>query len=238
MIGFALTIFIFMAIIVYGQWVAMSVAEEKSSRVMEVILGAATPFQLLAGKVVGVGALALTQYVVVFVPAALGIAFQDRIAALVLGGSASGDLPSGLSVGLLVAFGALFTLGFALYSVLYAGAASLVTRQEDVSQVVMPLTLLSTAGYMVGAYAGSGLIDASSPLAVALSYVPLTSPYLMLSRLSAGRAGPLDVVVAVVILIVTIPAALWLAARLYRAGVLMYGQKPSMRTMVRALRAP
>ena len=119
-IGFVLAIVLFMAIILYGQWIAYSVAEEKSSRVMEVILGAATPFELLAGKVVGVGALALTQYIVVFVPAAIALLFQGQIASLIFGGSADGaagladTLTSGLSIGLLVAFGVFFVLGFAL----------------------------------------------------------------------------------------------------------------------------
>jgi ABC-2 type transport system permease protein len=235
-VSFALTIFIFMAIIGYGNWVAMSVAEEKSSRVMEVILGAATPFQLLAGKVVGAGAAALTQYVALAVPAGLAIVLQDRIAGALLGGSTGSGLATGLTVGMLATFGVFFVLGFGLYAVLYAGAASLVTRQEDVNQMVMPLTLLSTAGYMVAAYAGSGLIEARSPLVTVLSYVPLTSPYLMLSRVGAGLVGPLEVAVAVALLVVTIPAALWLAARLYRAGVLMYGQKPSLATLARALR--
>jgi ABC-2 type transport system permease protein len=220
----------------YGQWVAMSVAEEKSSRVMEIVLGAATPFQLLAGKVLGVGALGLLQYVVVFIPAIVAIVFQDAIASAILGGTASVGLPAGLTIDLLVAFGVLFVLGFALYAALYAGAASLVSRQEDVNQIVGPLTLLSVAGYMVAAYAGTGLIDIASPLVVILSYVPFLSPYLMLSRMGMGVASPLEVLLAIAILAASIPVALWVAARLYGAGVLMYGQRPSLRTMFRVLR--
>ncbi len=236
-VGFALTIFIFMAIMLYGQWVAMSVAEEKNSRVMEVILGAASPFQLLAGKVLGVGALAMLQYAIVFIPASVAIVFQDRIASFVLGGTASSDLPAGLTIELLAVFGILFVLGFGLYAVLYAGAASLVSRQDDVNQVVLPLTLLSTAGYMVAAYAGSGLIDLGSPVMRTLSFFPLLSPYLILTRLGLHQITPIEVVLAIAILIVTIAAALWFAARIYRVGVLMYGQKPGVRAMVRAFRS-
>ena len=236
-VGFALTIFIFMAIMLYGQWVAMSVAEEKNSRVMELILGAASPFQLLAGKVLGVGALALLQYAIVFVPASLAIVFQDRIAAFVLGGTASSDLPAGLTIELMAVFGILFVLGFGLYAVLYAGAASMVSRQEDVNQVVLPLTLLSTAGYMIAAYAGSGLIDLASPLMRALSFFPLVSPYLILTRLGLRQITPIEIVLAIAILIVTIAASLWFAARIYRVGVLLYGQKPGLRAMARAFRS-
>ncbi len=236
-IGFALTIFIFMAIIVYGQWVAMSVAEEKSSRVMEVVLGAAKPIELMAGKVVGVGGLGLVQYVAVFVPAAIAILFQGQIASLILGGEASIDLPSGLTVPVLAAFGLFFVLGFALYATLFAGAASLVSRQEDVSQLITPLILVSTVGYLVAAYASSGIIPIGSPLVIVLSFVPFLTPYLMLTRMTvAGQVQPWEPVLATVILAVSVVVALWVAARLYSAGVLMYGQKPGLRNLVKAFR--
>lgn len=236
--GFALSIAIFMAIILYGQWIAYSVAEEKSSRVMEIVLAAATPFQLLAGKVIGVGALALLQYVLVSLPMIAALLFQSQIAALILGGEAADiNLPTGLSVPMIATFGIMFVLGFAVYASLYAGAASLVSRQEDINQIVAPLTLVSVAGYLVATYASTGLIPIDSPLVVVLSFIPLFSPYLMLTRLSLGTAGLLDVGAAIALLLITIPAALWLAARLYRSGVLMYGQAPSPRTLWRALRA-
>jgi ABC-2 type transport system permease protein len=236
MIAFGLSILLFMAIILYGQWVAFSVAEEKNSRVMEVVLAAATPFQLLSGKVVGVGGLALVQYVVVVVPAGIVVFFQDRIAAAILGGTATTALPQGLSIPQLLIFGGMFVLGFLLYAVLYAGAASLVTRQEDVNQIVAPLTLVATGGYLVATYSGTGLIPIDSPLVVILSYVPFFSPYLMLTRFSQGAASGLDVVMAIALLAATLPFALWVAARLYRSGVLLYGQSPSPRTLLRALR--
>ena len=238
MIGFALTIALFMAIILYGQWVAYSVVEEKASRVMEVVLAAASPFQLLAGKVIGVGALALLQYLIVLLPTVAAILFQGQIAGFVLGSGGGGvSLPEGISIPLLLAFGVMLVLGFGLYSVLYAGAAALVSRQEDINQIVAPLTLVSTAGYLVATYAGTGLIPIDSPLVVVLSYIPFFSPYLMLSRVGMGTASPLELVIAGVLLLVTIPAALWVAARLYRSGVLMYGQRPTPRTFLRALRA-
>jgi len=235
-IGFVLSILLFMAIILYGQWVAFSVAEEKNSRVMEVVLAAATPFQLLSGKVVGVGGLALVQYLIVLVPSTAALLFQGQIADLLFGGTSTSDLPAGLSIPLLGLFGVMFVLGFTLYAVFYAGAASLVSRQEDVNQIVAPLTIISVAGYLVASYAGTGLIPIDSPLVIVLSFVPFFSPYLMLTRLSQGAAAPIEVVIAIALLVLFIPIALWVAARLYRSGVLMYGQSPTPRTMLRALR--
>jgi ABC-2 type transport system permease protein len=124
-----------------------------------------------------------------------------------------------------------------VYASLYAGAASLVSRQEDINQIVAPLTIVSVIGYLVSTYAGTGLIPLDSPLVIVLSYIPLFSPYLMLTRFSTGTAQPVEVLVAIVLLALTIPVALWIAARLYRSGVLMYGQSPSPRTLWKALRA-
>jgi ABC-2 type transport system permease protein len=237
-ISFVLSIALFMAIILYGQWIAYSVAEEKNSRVMEVVLAAATPFQLLAGKLVGVGGLALLQYVVVMVPTAIAVLLQGQVAALVFGSSGgSVSLPPGISIEMLLVFGVMFVLGFALYATLYAGAASLVSRQEDINMVVAPLTFISVGGYLVATYAGTGLIPIDSPLVVILSFIPFFSPFLMLTRMGAGTVAPLEILLAVALLAVAIPAAIWVAARLYRSGVLMYGQRPTPRTLLRALRA-
>ncbi|NJD29127.1 MAG: ABC transporter permease [Chloroflexi bacterium] len=237
-VAFGLSVTLFMAIILYGQWIAFSVAEEKNSRVMEVVLAAATPFQLLAGKVIGVGALGLAQFLLVAVATGAAIIFQGQIASIILGGDpGSISLPEGLSLGLLGVFLVMFVLGFGLYATLYAGAAALVSRQEDINQIVAPLTLVSVAGYLVATYAGTGLIPIDSPLVIVMSYIPLFSPYLMMTRFGIGAAGPLEVLVAIVLLALTVPVALWIAARLYRSGVLMYGQAPTPRTLVRALLA-
>jgi ABC-2 type transport system permease protein len=234
--GTALSVFILLAIVLYGQWVAMSVVEEKTSRVLEVILGAATPFQLLAGKVLGVGGLGLLQYVVTVVPATLILVFQDQIAGLVLGRSGATNLPSWLRPEILLVFGVMFVLAFGLYAVLYAAAGSLVSRQEDVNTVVAPLSLISTLGYLVSVWAASGIIDLRSPLVVVLTQVPFLSPYFVPSRLAFGTISPLEVASAVGLLIVSIPIAIGFAARLYAAGVLMYGQRPGLRMLVAALR--
>ena len=233
--GSALVIFLFMAIVLYGQWVAMSVAEEKSSRVMEIVLNAASPTELLAGKVLGVGSLGLTQYVVAIIPAGIAFVLQDRISSLILGETQSAaSAASGLTPSLIVAFAVLFVLGFLLYAVLYAAAGSLVSRMEDINSVVAPMTLVGMAGYLIAVYTSSGLIPPDAGWVVALSFVPFVSPYLMLSRFSSGLAGPLDLALASVLLVVAIFACLWVAARIYAAGVLTYGQKPSARALFKA----
>ena len=237
MLSFGMTILIFMIIIMYGNWIAMSVVEEKSSRVMEVVLNAATPFQLLAGKVFGVGAVAFVQYAAVVVAGGAALLAQGPVASLVLGNAGAAiDLPEGLTPGLLLMFGIYGVLGFLLYAALYAAAGSLVSRQEDVNAAVMPLTLLSTGGYMVGVYAAMGLLDIRAGWIVALTQVPFLSPFMMLGRAAAGVAEPWEVLLSIALLVVAIAVAVWVASRIYAAGVLLYGQRPGARAVWRLLR--
>jgi len=237
MLAFGMTILIFMIIVMYGNWIAMSVVEEKSSRVMEVVLNAASPFDLLAGKVLGVGGVAFTQYGAVVIAGLGALALIDPVGSLVLGEDPSTlGLPSGLTPSLLVAFGIYGVLGFLLYASLYAAAGSLVSRSEDVTAAVMPMTLLSTGGYLIAIYAATGLLDIGSGWMTTLSLIPFFSPFMMLGQVAAGAAETWEVVVSVALLVVTILAAIWIAARIYAAGVLLYGQRPGARTVWRLLR--
>jgi ABC-2 type transport system permease protein len=237
LLGYGLTILIFMMIILYGNWVAMSVVEEKSSRVMEVILNAARPFQLLTGKVLGVGAVAGVQYLAMLGAGIAALLLQGTIADLLLSdGGASVELPEGLTIGLLVVLVVYGVLGFLLYSVLYAAAGSLVSRQEDVNQVVTPMSMISVAGYLIALYTGTGLIAIDDALLVALSMVPFLSPFLMVSRAGSGDVAAWEYALSISLLVVAIAIALWIAARIYAAGVLLYGQRPSVRTIWRLAR--
>jgi ABC-2 type transport system permease protein len=237
LLGFGLSILIFMMIVLYGNWIAMSVVEEKSSRVMEVILNAATPFELLSGKVLGVGAVALVQYAALLGAGVVALLAQGPIASAVLGeGGSDVALPAGLTIGMLLLLGVFGVLGFLLYGVLYAAAGSLVSRQEDVSAAVMPLALVSTAAYLIAVYSSTGLLDIREGWISVLAVLPFVSPFLMLSRVTAGIATMPEVLLAIALLAATIVVALWLAARIYAAGVLLYGQRPGIRSIFRMAR--
>lgn len=236
-LAFGMTILIFMIVLMYGNWIAMSVVEEKSSRVMEVVLNAATPFQLLAGKVFGVGAVAFTQYAAIVLAGGLALLLQGPVASAILGEAGTATaLPQGLTLELLLLFVVYGILGFLVYAVLYAAAASLVSRMEDVNAVVMPMTLVSTGGYLIGTYAATGLLDIRAGWILVLSQVPLVSPFMMLGRIATGVAAPWEVVSSIALLVVFIGGALWLAARVYAAGVLLYGQRPGLRAVLRLVR--
>lgn len=232
--GNILVILIFITVITYGTWVATSVAEEKSSRVMELMLSAASPRQMLFGKVVGNGAAGLTQYLGILGAGLVGILLQVPFTAMFVKGAAADTTSlAGLTPGVLVVFVVFFILAFALYSLVYAAAGSLVSRQEDVQQIITPLTFLSMAGYLA-AIVGAGA--ASAAWVVFLSYFPFTSPYVMLVRVIDGSVQPWEPIVAIVILVATIALMLVVAARIYSAGVLLYGQRPTLRTLISAAR--
>jgi len=234
LVATALIILIFITVMTYGMWVAVSVVEEKSSRVMELMLSASTPSQMLAGKVAGVGSAGLTQYGAILVAGIGAILLQQPVERLLFGATQPGDSPlSGLTPPILVAFVGFFALGFLLYSLLYAAAGSLVSRQEDVQQVAMPMIVLALAGYLAASIATTS-IEAS--WVAPLSFVPFFSPYLMLARIVFGNAQAWEVAVAVGLLVASIAVATWFAARVYRIGVLMYGQRAGIRSFARAFR--
>ena len=217
-----LVVLIFMAIVTYGMWVSMSVAEEKGSRVMELMLNATTPLQMLTGKVLGNGAAGLLQYGLILASVLVGVVAQGPIRQRFLGGSGSTDLFAGLSPAVFVWFLILFVGGFLFYSLLYAALGSLVSRQEDVQSATSPLTAIVMLGYFVSIGAINGVNEVWIKIA---SYIPFFSPYLMLSRIANGNAAPWELALTVVLLVLAIAVALVVAARIYSAGVLLYGQR-------------
>ncbi len=229
-----LVMLIFVTSVTYGMWVATSVAEEKSSRVMEVMLNAATPGEMLGGKVLGVGGAGLTQLVAIVVPAGVVVALQDPLARLVLGVAGAATPLAGLTPGILAAFVVFFLLGFVLTALVYAAAGSLVSRQEDVQQVALPMLMLSFAAYFAAFFASSA---PAAAWVAPLSWMPFFSPYLMMTRLVTGSVAPWEMALAVGLLAGAILVALVAAARIYAAGVLLYGQRPTVAGVVRAARA-
>jgi ABC-2 type transport system permease protein len=228
-----LIVLIFMAIITYGTWVAMSVAEEKSSRVMELMLNATTPLQMLAGKVIGNGAAGLTQYGIILGAVIAGLVAQGPIHRAVLSGSSTSTAFGGLNVPVLGAFVVLFVLGFLLYSLLYAALGSMVSRQEDVQSATSPLMMLIMIGYFMSIFGLQAIDEAWVRIA---SFIPFFSPYLMLARVSVGHVEVWEFGLAIVFLLVAVAIALVVAARIYSAGVLLYGQRVGLRQILRAAR--
>jgi ABC-2 type transport system permease protein len=210
--------------------VAQGVVEEKSSRIMEIMINAATPRDLLFGKILGIGMSAMTQMVPTILIAGIVFSLQHRIA------DAFGASDSSI---MNIDFGALsletggwffiyFIFGFILYAALYAGVGSLVSRQEEVNQAIAPMTTVVMAGFFGAIYT---LTAPDSLIARILSIVPFTSTTTMVPRIVLGDPQPWEIALSIVLLIVTALLSIMFAGRIYRIGVLMYGQKPSIRAI-------
>ena len=223
-----------MSVIIYGMWVATGVAAEKSSRVMELMISAASPRQMLTGKVIGIGAAGLTQYVAIALPALLVLAFQDRIAEAILGPGWSEGAPIvGLTPTLLAGYGVFFLLGFGLFALIYAAMGSFVSRPDDLQTLSLPLSLVAIAGYLTAIVALSG--GGGTWIRIA-SMVPPFSPFVMLARIMVAAVQPWELAVSIGLLLVALVLVSIVATRMYAAGVLLYGQRPGIRAFIAAAR--
>jgi len=233
-LGIVFVVLLFITVVIYGMWVATGVAAEKSSRVMELMISAASPRQMLTGKVVGIGAAGLSQYLAIAAPTLILIAFQDRIAEAMLGPSWSEGAPLvGLSPALLAGYGVFFLLGFVLFALIYAAMGSFVSRPDDLQTLSLPLSLLAMVGYLTAIVALGGGGGGWVTLA---SFMPPFSPFVMLARLMVSAVEPWELVLSIGVLIAAIVVVAVVATRMYAAGVLLYGQRPGLRAFVAAAR--
>jgi ABC-2 type transport system permease protein len=233
-VGIVFVVLSFLTLVFYGLWVASGVVSEKASRVMELLISAATARQLVLGKILGIGLAGLTQVLLVLGPALVVMVASGRLGNAVFGEDPTAATSlAGLTPGLVAAFLVYFTLGFALYAALYGAAGSLLSRAEDLQMIALPLSIPAIMGYLPAVLALSG---STSWLIRIASYVPLWSPFVMVSRLAIGRVEPWELVLSLGLLIATLPFVMLLAIRVYRAGVVLYGQPPTVATFVRAVR--
>jgi len=233
-LGIVFVVLLFITIVIYGMWVATGVAAEKSSRVMELMISAASPRQMLTGKVVGIGAAGLSQYIAIAVPALILVAFQDRIAAAVLGpGWAEGAPLVGLSPALLAGYAVFFLLGFTLFALIYAAMGSFVSRPDDLQTLSLPLSIVAMVGYLTAIVALGG---AGGAWVTVASFLPPFSPFVMLARLMVSAVQPWELGVSIGLLVAAIAVVAVVATRMYAAGVLLYGQRPGLRAFIAAAR--
>ncbi|MCB7137014.1 ABC transporter permease [Cellulosimicrobium marinum] len=218
--GLVTGILLFMAIMISGQLIAQGVVEEKTSRVVELLLASVRPWHLMAGKVLGIGLVGLGQVALVVaagVGTALGLGLVDT-STIDLGTAAVWAL-------------VWFVVGFVSYALLMAALGALVSRQEDVGAVTTPVTFLMVVPYVVGVSVAPWAPD--NPLVVWLSYVPLCSPLLMPVRIALGSAETWEVLLALGLSVAVVPVLVWLAARIYSNAVLRTGARVRLKDALR-----
>lgn len=193
----------------YGYWVAAGVVEEKSSRVVEVLLATLRPSHLLRGKILGIGLLGLLQLLLIGL---VGLFASNAVGSL--------EFPSGAiaTMGVVLVW---FVLGFFFYAGLFAVAGSIVTRQEDLQTTMTPLTILIIASFIIGLSATG---DPDSTLAVVASLLPFSSPLVMPTRIVLGDAAPWEVVASLAISVVSTAALIPIATKVYSRALLRPGR--------------
>ena len=193
----------------YGYWVAAGVVEEKSSRVVEVLLATLRPSHLLRGKILGIGLLGLAQLLLL---ALVGLFASSAVGTL--------EFPSGAiaTVGLVLVW---FVLGFFFYATMFAVAGSIVTRQEDLQTTMTPLTILIVGSFFIGLSATS---NPDSTLAVVASLLPFSSPLVMPTRIALGDAATWEVVASIAISVAATAALIPLATKIYSRALLRPGR--------------
>lgn len=250
--GGLFTMLIYMFILIYGAMVMQGVMEEKTNRIVEIMISSVRPFDLMMGKIVGIGLVGLTQ---VFIWAVMTGCLVAGGSLLLGGGTAAATLPAnpaaasglealaggqgiegllgGVNVGSLLALFLLYFVGgYLLYSSLFAAIGASVDNQEDTQQFMLPITLLLVFALYAGIYS---MENPDGPLAFWCSLVPFTAPIVMMTRL------PFDVplwqtLLSLALLYLSAVALTWLSGKIYRVGILMYGKKPSLKELWRWVR--
>jgi ABC-2 type transport system permease protein len=262
-LGYLFAFAIYFTIFLYGAQVMRGVLEEKTNRIVEVIISSVKPFQLMAGKIIGVALVGLTQFLLWILltfalSSALSAAFgPDKVSQMGPGAvysqpnqtkgksSVASDTPQAPSMSpaganmfskakaavstldwtlLLVCFGIYFVGGYLLYSALFAAVGAAVDNETDVQQFMFPITIPLILAFIIAQFV---VREPDGPIAFWFSMIPLTSPIIMMVRVPFGV--PIwEIVLSVVLLIVGFIGIAWVAARIYRVGILMYGKKPTI----------
>lgn len=230
--GYVVAFLLYLMIAIYGQYILRGVMEEKMTRVAEVVVSSVPTDTLLAGKVLGVGAVALTQQIAWVASAVLLIQVRQPILARVGAAQVPFALPS-ISPTAAIALILFFILGFIFYASLFAAVGAMVNSDQDAQQAAMPVTLLLIASIV---FIQPILMNPQGQLATVMSLLPFSAPILMPLRMTLTSVPWYELVGSIAGVALACVAAIWLAARIYRVGLLMYGKRPSVGELVRWVR--
>lgn len=247
-VGLVLGFIMYMSMFLYGGIVMRGVIEEKTSRIVEVIVSSVRPFELLLGKVLGVGALAVTQFVF-WAAAFLGISALSTPLFLLFAGSsgstsdtqqameaAQAEMPftiPDIGIGLILGFILFFVLGYLIYSALFAAVGSALESETENQQLSLAVSLPIIIPIM---FIGPISSEPDSVLAVVMSLIPMFSPILMPVRFAIMSVPVWQIGLSIVLMMATFVGLMWVSARIYRVGILMYGKSASFKELFKWLR--
>lgn len=222
-IAVIMAMILYFALLMYGIITMRSILEEKSTHTMEVLISSVRPFELMAGKILGVAAVGLTQFLIWAVTAGLLAAYGLSMAHAFSPGAAG--LNFHIPTVALICFVLYFIGGYFLFASLYAAIGAAVSDHNDAQQIQMPVTLLLVAGIILLGVVGR---DPYSTEAVVLTMIPFFSPVLMVFRVAMSNPPLWQIALSIGILAATCVGVVYVTGRIYRVGVLMYGKRPSL----------
>ncbi|WP_025715779.1 ABC transporter permease [Paenibacillus sp. 1-18] len=227
---YVLMILFFTSSMMTGNMIASEVTSEKSSRIMEILITSVSPLTQMFGKIIGIFLVGLLQIVVFAAVVCTNLMLPHNGAILSSAGLDLSQLNTAvLSYGLIF-----YILGYFLYAVLFAAVGSIVSRTEELGQAIMPITMLSLAAFYIGIF---NIAAPDTMFIKVAGYIPFFSPTVMLLRIGLERASLLEIWLSLAILVASILFFGWLAAKIYRTGVLMYGKRPTFKELRKAMKA-
>jgi len=231
-IAYFLVLILYMTLFFYGSIIMRGVIEEKTSRVVEVVLSSLKPFQLMMGKLLGIAAVGFTQYTIW---ALFGLAVTRYGGGLATGifPQAEGFKMPSMPAYIFVYFVLFFILGYFLYGTLYAAIGSVVNSEKEAQQLVFPISMFLIVPILLIMFV---MRSPSSSVSVILSLIPFFAPILMLLRISILLPPFIQVAGSIVIMLLMILLMVWLVSKIYRVGILMYGKRPSLREIIKWVR--
>lgn len=231
---FAITVglLLYMTILMYGQNVLRGVMDEKQARVAEMVIASVRPGTLLAGKVLGIGAVGLTQVVTWIATSALMLEYRGTVLAMLGAPARPLQLPH-VGAGMLVLLVVFFLLGYTLYAALFAAVGAMVSSEQEAQQAQIPVIMMLVLSIL---FLQPVLNAPDSGLATTLAYLPFSAPVVMPLRMSAVSVPWWEVTLSLVALASASYLAVYVAARIYRTGILLYGKRPGIREVLRWIR--
>ncbi len=224
---FAMVMILYMTILLYGNGIMRAVIQEKNSRIMEVLLSSTNSFQLMMGKILGIGAAGLTQYIIWSVFGLIFILYGNMF-------TASESPLISMSSGILVYFVIYFILGYFLFATLYAAIGAISNSDQEAQQMSFPVVFMLIVPLIMMTFM---VKNPDNTFSVILSQIPFFAPILMFARINISTPPFGEIFLSIVIMIVTILVIIWLAAKVYRIGILMYGKRPTIPEIMRWIKA-
>lgn len=219
---------LFTAIYMYGYWVAMSIASEKTSRVMEVLITSTKPSRIVIGKSLGMGILGLCQLVGMIIVGALTYKLAYPKDFTIEGVSIHLSCFTPFSIFIIIVY---FIFGFALYAMMYAVCGATVSKAEDIQQAIMPVSLIGVAAFYF-AYT-TVLTNPDSSAAAAASLIPFTAPFTMPSRVLAGAVPAWHILLSLALLVLTTALMTYISIKLYSSAILHYGKRLKISELIK-----